>query len=313
MESIIEKINRGLNLPRGMNILHTSPHHDDEMLAYYPILPELINENQNSFLYITSGFHSVTDNYLIKLLYATPEYLIEYPPEKGSFLDLVAIVFGIPDLHSLREKIHWLKMEHVPHIEEVKVLKGAIREQEAEKMLSQLGVESSQMHHLRAQFYDGGDPEIDAIVLKDLINEIHPDFITIAYDAQDHGPKTHHRSYDVIMRAIELSDIKPQIWAYRNVWSRFTLEEADILIPVSEDQLGSMNDAFVSCFQSQKIAAFPSKDFHGPFSQLSEKIMREQYIQLKNNLPDDFLKNHPDYRMRNAKGFIWIKTFPLLP
>jgi glucosamine-6-phosphate deaminase len=314
MESIMEKINRGLTLPKGAKILHTSPHHDDEMLAYFPMLPELLKRNENIFLYITSGFNSVTDHFILKALYATPEHLIDYPPEKDTFIDLVAIAFGIPDLHSLREKVHWLKTEYFPNknpenpdIEEIKVLKGTIRELEAEKMLSQLGVAPSRVHHLRAQFYDGGDPENDANVLKDLIDELKPEMITIAYDAKDQGHKTHHRSFQVILRAIELSRVKPKIWGYRNVWSRFSLDEANLFIPVSGQELEAMNQAFLSCYLSQKIPAFPANDFQGPFSKLSEKIMREQYDQLRKILGDDFFKNHPDPRIRTAEGFIFIQ------
>ncbi len=312
MNSIISKINEGLDLPRGKKILHTSPHHDDEMLAYYPILQELIDNNQNTFVYITRGYNSVTDNYMFKALYALPEHLIDFPPKKGSFLDLVRLVFGLSDADSLQEKIHWLKTDYFPNkvieTEEIKILKGAIREKEAEKMLLSLGVNPSHVHHLRAQFYDGGDPEVDSANLRSIIGEVKPDIITVAFDPKDIGPKTHYRSLQVINRAIEMSDVKPKIWFYRNVWSRFSIDEADLLIPVSDAGMEAMNEAFLSSFQTQKIAAFPSQEFQGPFSKLAEKIQREQYEQLRNILGVDFFKSHPDSRVKNATGFTFIKT-----
>jgi glucosamine-6-phosphate deaminase len=318
MNSIIEKINRGLDLPKGMKILHTSPHHDDEMLAYYPIMQELIANNQNVFAYITSGHHSVTDDYMFKALYAVPEHSIEFPPEKGSFLDAVAIVFGLPDLYSLREKVRWLKTVYFPNkipgehdSAEVSILKGSIRELEAEKMLSQLGVSPLNVHHLRAQFYDGGDQDADVLAFKSFIEQVKPDIMTVAFDPKDIGPKTHFHSLQVIMRALELSNVKPKIWNYRNVWSCFSIEEADLFIPVSEEGMESMNKAFMSCFQTQTIAAFPSQDFKGPFSKLAEKFQRDQFNQLKKVLGTDFFKNHPDQRVRNAKGFIFIQTTSL--
>lgn len=315
MNSIIEKINRGLDLPKGMKILHTSPHHDDEMLAYYPIMHELIANNQNVFAYITSGHHSVTDEYMFKALYSVPEHCIEFPPEKDSFLDTVAIVFGLPDLYSLREKVRWLKTTYFPNkipsendSSDVTILKGSIRELEAEKMLSQLGVSRLSVHHLRAQFYDGGDLDADMSAFKSFIEKVKPDIMTVAFDPKGVGPKTHFHSLQVIMRALELSNIKPKIWYYRNVWSRFSIEEADVFIPVSEEKMEAMNRAFMSCFQTQTIAAFPSQDFKGPFSKLAEKFQRDQFNQLKAILGADFFKDHPDSRIKNAKGFIFIRT-----
>ena len=308
MNSIVEKIQKGLALPQGKRIMHTSPHHDDEMLAYYPILPQLLKTNQNSFVYITSGHHSVTDDYMFKELYATPEFIIQYPPQKRTFLDLVCRVYEILDLHSLREKIHALKTAYVPNTEEIKILKGAIRELEAEKMLLDLGVDPANIHHLRAAFYDGGDSQVDAEHLKALVEEVRPDIVTVAYDPRDKGPKTHFHSLEVILRAIEMSPVKPEIWFYRNVWSRFTLEEADLLIPVNEDGMESMNRAFLTHFKTQKIAAFPSKEFSGPFSKLSEKIQREQFEEIKKQLGEVFFRDNSDLRIRNAAGFIFLKT-----
>ena len=63
---ILEKIKKGLNPPIQSRILHTAPHHDDIELAYFPLLHHLVRSehNESHFVYCTSGFTSVTNDYI---------------------------------------------------------------------------------------------------------------------------------------------------------------------------------------------------------------------------------------------------------
>ena len=63
---IVEKLKKGLNPPIQSRILHTAPHHDDIELAYFPLLHHLVRSehNDNHFVYCTSGFTSVTNEYI---------------------------------------------------------------------------------------------------------------------------------------------------------------------------------------------------------------------------------------------------------
>ncbi|MDR2448622.1 MAG: hypothetical protein LBD52_01520 [Prevotellaceae bacterium] len=65
-KSIDEKISKGLESLKNQCFLHTGPHHDDIELAYFPLLHHLVRskENENHFVYCTSGFTSVTNDYL---------------------------------------------------------------------------------------------------------------------------------------------------------------------------------------------------------------------------------------------------------
>lgn len=64
---LIEKIKKGINPPVQSRFLHTAPHHDDIELAYFPLLHHLVRSehNDNHFVYCTSGFTSVTNEYII--------------------------------------------------------------------------------------------------------------------------------------------------------------------------------------------------------------------------------------------------------
>lgn len=64
--AIEARIEKGLKLPEHQVALHTSPHHDDVELAYFPYLHHLVRSKamENHFAYCTSGYTSVTCDYL---------------------------------------------------------------------------------------------------------------------------------------------------------------------------------------------------------------------------------------------------------
>ncbi len=68
--AIIEKIRRGLDIPKPQRFLHTGPHHDDIELAYFPLVHHLVRspKNLNYFCYMTSGFTSVTNTFVTEKL-----------------------------------------------------------------------------------------------------------------------------------------------------------------------------------------------------------------------------------------------------
>ena len=70
-KSITSKIEKGLTRPDNQRFMHTAPHHDDIELAYFPLLHHLVrsSNNQNYFIYCTSGFTAVTNYYVKEKLY----------------------------------------------------------------------------------------------------------------------------------------------------------------------------------------------------------------------------------------------------
>lgn len=74
-KSITDKISAGLKINEKETILHTGPHHDDIELAYFPHLHHLVRNKEisNHFAYCTSGYTSVTSEYLITVYEHTLE------------------------------------------------------------------------------------------------------------------------------------------------------------------------------------------------------------------------------------------------
>ncbi len=67
---MVEKIDRGLDLPVDQVFYHTGPHHDDIMLGYAPHVMHLVRtpRNKHHFSVLTSGFTSVTNGYVKEIL-----------------------------------------------------------------------------------------------------------------------------------------------------------------------------------------------------------------------------------------------------
>ncbi|MDR1951676.1 MAG: hypothetical protein LBP96_05555, partial [Bacteroidales bacterium] len=63
---IDQKITKGLAKHKDQIFFHTGPHHDDIELAYFPLVHHLVRSknSENHFVYCTSGFTSVTNDYL---------------------------------------------------------------------------------------------------------------------------------------------------------------------------------------------------------------------------------------------------------
>jgi len=67
----------------------------------------------------------------------------------------------------------------------------------------------------------------------------------------------------------------------------------------------------MNCFGSQRTASFPSYEYDGPFSQLAQRIMVEQYEKIKTCLGSDFLLKHSHPRLRAAHGFNFLRKMTM--
>lgn len=111
------------------------------------------------------------------------------------------------------------------------------------------------------------------------------------------------------MKEENLLNIK--VWGYRNVWYNFNPSFSTIFIPVTLKHINLMHKVFLSSFTTQKNASFPSPYFNGAFSLIAKKFQILQLEKLKVLLGNDYFENHPNNLVRNAEGFIFIKSMML--
>jgi glucosamine-6-phosphate deaminase len=237
-------------------------------------------------------------------------------------------VYGTSDMRALKLRARNMEeylMTQYPGAKDppdVQTLKGMLREWEVELLWAYFGIEPSAIHAMRLGFYQGDifseEPEVnrDVIPLFELVKEIKPNVISVAFDPEGSGPDTHYKVLQAIAEAVKMyedesKDSSMRIWGYRNVWYRFKPCEADLIIPVSLNTMSLMHSSFMNCFGSQSAASFPSHEHDGPFSELAQKIQVEQYAMIKTCLGKEFFLQHPHPRLRGARGLIFLKDMAL--
>jgi glucosamine-6-phosphate deaminase len=205
--------------------------------------------------------------------------------------------------------------------EPIQMMKGWIREWEAELVWAHFGHGRDHVHHLRLKFYTGAifpdDPELqrDVLPILDLLERVRPNVVTVAMDPEGSGPDTHFKVLIAVARAVEEyvrlhgdgAAKGLRVYGYRNIWSRYHCADADIIVPVSLNSFAVLDSMFKACFISQRTASFPSPELNGTFSELAQKIWVEQHDDLTRLLGGEFFYGDPHPLMRRSYGAIYLK------
>jgi glucosamine-6-phosphate deaminase len=252
-----EKIRGRAKLPAHERVLVFSPHPDDDVISMGGILRKLWeNENAIVVAYMTSGNIAVFDHDVRRHL---------------DFVERGAAALGLdPEVvQRIRAKVAEDLEQKVPgdvDLPVVQDLKRFIRESEAIAALGAVGIPPTAARFLNLPFYRTGEvrkrplSEEDIEIVQRLITEVRPDLVFVAGDLSDpHG--THRTCKLAIERALERYQKEggraPEVWLYRGAWQEWSLTEADVLVPLSQEELRAK---IVAIFrhQSQKdTAPFP--------------------------------------------------------
>jgi glucosamine-6-phosphate deaminase len=198
------------------------------------------------------------------------------------------------------------------------LMKGWIREFEAELVWAHFGIGMDHIFHMRLPFYSDDiyprypNYEKDVLPILSLLERIQPTIITLALDPEGSGPDTHYKALIALAEAIDIyvknSNNKDlTIWGYRNVWSRFELYETNLIFPTSLNSFAVLHNMFNNCFISQKSASFPSYELDGTFSELAQHIWVEQFNTLIKLLGKDYFYNSKNPMLKRAFGAIFLK------
>lgn len=200
----------------------------------------------------------------------------------------------------------------------VKLLKGWLREFEAELVWAHMGIGFENVSHLRLHFYSDDifpeypNYELDVKPIENLLEKVKPTIISLALDPEGSGPDTHFKTLIALADAIDRyvarhKAMNIRIWGYRNVWSRYEPYDVNTIIPVSLNSLAVLHNMFNNCFLSQKSASFPSFELDGTFSELAQKIWVEQHNLLVKLMGPDYFYNSPNPLLRRAYAAIFLK------
>ncbi len=255
--ALIAKIRGRSKLPTDRRIIVFSPHPDDDVISAGGILNKL-HQNGNDIVvaYQTSGNIAVFDHEVRRYL----DFVRRMTADSG--LDRDAIERWIADVDaSLTDK-----EPGEPDTETVQAIKRRIREAEAVSGIETFGMTREHARFLNLPFYQTGkvrkDPidDEDVEIVLGVLQKHRPHMILVAGDLSDpHG--THRMCKEAIDRALDRYDGEPpEVWYYRGAWQEWPVDEADVLVPLSKDEL-RLKILAIFKHQSQKDRApFPGLD-----------------------------------------------------
>ena len=245
-------------LPRGERIILFSPHPDDDVISAGGMFRKLVeNNNDLHVAYQTSGNIAVFDHDVLRYLDFVGKYLDAMGMDRSQH-------------NAIESKIENFLSEKRPSeldLPEIAHIKQFIREAEAVSAAMKVGLPRDRCVFMNLPFYQTGaiekapPGEEDIAQTLNLLKNLKPHRILAAGDLSDpHG--THRVCLWVIRRALERmpENERPIVWLYRGAWQEWPLDQADILLPMSENEMIGKLEAIFK-HQSQKDRAmFPGPD-----------------------------------------------------
>ncbi|MDQ3309893.1 MAG: PIG-L family deacetylase, partial [Gemmatimonadota bacterium] len=280
--ALISKIRGRSKLPAAKRIIVFSPHPDDDVISMGGILNKLHqNGNEITVAYQTSGNIAVFDHEVRRYVDFLRRFGRDFNLEGG---DLVERIETFLDNKGSGEM----------DIPEVQTIKQRIREAEAVSGIETFGMTRDQASFLNLPFYQTGqvrkDPigERDIQITLDLLETLRPELVFVAGDLSDpHG--THRMCLEAVESALErYSGEQPEMWYYRGAWQEWPVAEADVLVPLSEDEL-RLKILAIFKHQSQKDRApFPGQDDREFWQRVEERNTSTAGVVDQLGLPEYF-------------------------
>ncbi len=283
--ALISKVRGRSKLPSGRSIIVFSPHPDDDVISMGGMLNKL-HQNQNRIIvaYQTSGNIAVFDHEVRRYVDFLRRFDRDFAMADTTTRDLVEKV----------ESFLATKMPGQVDVPEVLTIKRGIREAEAVSGIETFGMHRDQARFLNLPFYQTGKTRKDPIGPEDvritlaLLEEHRPSLIFVAGDLSDpHG--THRMCLETVEAALaQYSGEAPDIWYYRGAWQEWDVKEADVLVPLSEDELRCKILAIFK-HQSQKDRApFPGQDDREFWQRVDERNKNTAAVVDRLGLPEYF-------------------------
>jgi glucosamine-6-phosphate deaminase len=293
---LIAKIRGRGKLPQKKRIIVFSPHPDDDVISAGGILAKLQqNENDITIAYQTSGNIAVFDHEVRRYL--------DFLRRTAADLD-----YGNERLAPLLRDVEGFLARKAPgevDSEAVLMLKRRIREVEAISAIQTLHLRADQARFLNLPFYQTGQVRKNSIgprdveIILELLEEKRPEIVLVAGDLSDpHG--THRMCKEAVERALErYRGAAPEVWLYRGAWQEWSVAEADLLVPLSEEELRLKISAIFK-HQSQKDRApFPGVDEREFWQRVEERNRGTARAVDQLGLPEYFAMEA--YKVRRAR------------
>ncbi len=214
-------------------VLVLSPHPDDDVLSMGGTLCRLVEHGHEVHVaYQVSGANAVSDEALwTKLRFACDSTLADEAKLKAA-REWCATYEATGALPAAPELQRW---------------KALIRQQEATAAARVCGIPAARLHFLALPFYETatvkrrGLEEADVAIVHRLLKELRPHLIYAAGDLDD--PLGTHRLCLHALREALVRSVKEtwfgeaELWLYRGAWAQWELDEIDLAVPLSPQEV----------------------------------------------------------------------------
>jgi glucosamine-6-phosphate deaminase len=251
-------------------VLVLSPHPDDDVISMGGTLCRLVEHGHEVHIaYQVSGAYSVSDETLWRAL-------------------LFARDTGLAGAKSASQVEAWCaayeKSGELPAAPELLRWKGLVRRHEAAAAARVCGVPLNRLHFLDLPFYESGSArrrrlgDADVAIVSKLLQEFRPHLIYAAGDLDDpHG--THRLCLRALREALarnvgETWYHETELWLYRGAWAGWELDEIDLAVPLSPQEVLRRRRAIFR-HETQKDQALFLGDDRREFWQRTEDRSRQ--------------------------------------
>jgi glucosamine-6-phosphate deaminase len=238
-----------------------SPHPDDDVISMGGTFIRLCDHGHEVHVaYQTSGNIAVWDEAALR----HADFVAEY-----------SRTFGLDEKLATRiedQVAQFIRGKQPGQVDppELQKIKGLIRRTEARAAAIFSGVKEERIHFLDLPFYETGrvrkNPvgEEDIKITMDLLQKVKPHQIYAAGDLSDpHG--THRVCLTAILEAVKRLANEPwikqcEIWLYRGAWAEWAVDEIEMAVPLSPDEVVRKRIAIFKHESQKDRAVFPGAD-----------------------------------------------------
>ncbi|MBI5857471.1 MAG: glucosamine-6-phosphate deaminase [Sphingobacteriales bacterium] len=231
--------------PYPKKVVIFSPHPDDDIISMGGTFQRLHDQGHDvQVAYQTSGNIAVTDEFVTRFL----DFAVGFEQIAGIDTKKTGQILENARRFLARKKSN--QVDTPP----IRSIKGLIRQGEAKATCRYVGIKEENVHFLNLPFYETGTIEKKPMSEKDirltmeLLKKVKPHQVYCAGDFADpHG--THIVCFNVVVES--LKRIKKEalgsphyewindcwLWLYRGAWQEWNIEEIEMAIPMSPDQV----------------------------------------------------------------------------
>ncbi len=250
--------------PFPKRVLVFSPHPDDDVISMGGTIQRLVNQKHDVHVaYETSGNIAVNDEEVTRFMHFINGFNQIFNHSKDQV---------IVDMYKKIKETFKKKKSGDFDTRDVLTLKGLIRRGEARTACTFNDIPLDHVHFLDLPFYESGKieklpmTEKDVDIVRHLIQEIKPHQIYVAGDLADpHG--THRKCTNAVLAAIDLEKkagaewLKDcRIWMYRGAWAEWPIENIEMCVPMSPEELRAKRNAILKHSSQMESAPFLGND-----------------------------------------------------